>query len=219
MEKSTLKSGAFAALFEALVYIFGFAVMVFYLNPSEGSEVENGTLLHFLENKNLFQVWMVFIYVFFGIALVFLNSALKTIYKNFSEHYSEIMATFGNIWAVLVIASGMIAVIGIDVVDQIAKTNIDEAAILWTTLNTIQNGLGGGVEIIGGIWVLLISVIGLKYKTLSKYLHWLGILVAIAGILTIVPILKELGSVFGILQIFWFTALGIGLWRKSRMLK
>lgn len=219
MNKSILKSGALTSLFEAFVYVVGFAVMAFYLNPTENNTGENATLLHFLRNKALFQAWMALIYVFFGIALVFLNSALRSFLKDTSEHFASTIASFGNIWAVLVIASGMIAIIGIEVVDRLAKTNIDEASALWTTLDTIQNGLGGGVEIIGGIWVLLISVIGLKHEMLSKYLHWLGLLVAIAGILTIIPMLKDLGSVFGILQIFWFTALGLGLWRKANKFK
>lgn len=217
MEKSILKSGALAALFEALVYVFGFAVMAFYLSPTDSGAGDNASLLHFLKNKSLFQIWMAFIYVFFGIALVFLNSTLKALYNGVSEHHSATVASFGNIWAVLVIASGMIAIIGIDVVDRMAKTNMDGASVLWTTLDTIQNGLGGGVEIIGGVWVLLISALGIKHQILSKYLHWLGFAIAIAGILTIVPMLKELGAVFGILQIFWFTALGIGLWRRAKI--
>lgn len=216
MEKSILKSGALASLFEALVYVFGFAIMAFYLNPPESSMGDNTALLFFLKNKSLFQVWMAFIYVFFGIALIFLNSALRSFLKSTSDYDASTIASFGNIWAVLVIASGMIAIIGMDVVDRLAKTNINEASALWTTLGTLQNGLGGGVEIIGGIWVLLISVMGLKHGILSKYLHWLGLLIAISGMLTIMPVLKELGAIFGILQIFWFTALGLGLWRKAK---
>jgi hypothetical protein len=67
-EKWILKSGALASLFEALVYVFGFAIMAFYLNPPESSKGDNTVLLFFLKNKSLFQVWMAFIYVFFGIA-------------------------------------------------------------------------------------------------------------------------------------------------------
>jgi hypothetical protein len=213
-EKWILKSGALASLSEALAYVFGFAIMAFYLNPPESSKGENTVLLFFLKKKVCSRFgWLSF--TCFLVSL-FLNSALRSLLKSTSEHDASTIASFGNIWAVLVIASGMIAIIGIDVVDSLAKTNINEASALWTTLDTLQNGLGGGVEIIGGILVLLISVMGLKHGILSKYLHWLGLLIAISGILTIMPMLKALGAIFGILQIFWFTALGLGLWRKAK---
>jgi len=111
----------------------------------------------------------------------------------------------------------MIAVIGIDSVTIIYNTNTNSGLTSWKTIEAIQNGLGGGVEIIGGLWVFLISVNGLKYSTFNKYLNYFGLIVGNAGILTIIPVLKDLISILGLTQIVWFSCIGISI-MKSRKL-
>jgi len=85
--------------------------------------------------------------------------------------------------------------------------------LLWSSVSTISEGLGGGNEIVGGIWVLLISIIALKGQLFSKPLIFLGVLVGIAGILTIYP-LEIFTEIFGISQIIWFLWVGIFLIRN-----
>jgi prepilin signal peptidase PulO-like enzyme (type II secretory pathway) len=80
---------------------------------------------------------------------------------------------------------------------------------VWTAIGAIQDGLGGGVEIVGGVWVLLISIASLRSSALPDALSYLGSIVGAAGILTVVPSLAELGAVFGLGQIIWFAWLGI----------
>lgn len=65
------------------------------------------------------------------------------------------------------------------------------------------------MEIVGGLWVLLISVASLRSTALPGALGHLGVFVGAAGILTVVPSLAELGTVFGLGQIVWFAWLGI----------
>jgi hypothetical protein len=80
---------------------------------------------------------------------------------------------------------------------------------VWTAIGAIQDGLGGGVEIVGGVWVLLISIASLRSSALPRALSYLGFMIGAAGILTVVPSLAELGTVFGLGQIIWFAGLGI----------
>lgn len=71
-----------------------------------------------------------------------------------------------------------------------------------------RNGLGGGYEIAGGIWVLLISIAALRPGALPRALNHLGIASATAGLVTIVPGLSEVGMVFSLGLIVWFAWLG-----------
>ena len=79
----------------------------------------------------------------------------------------------------------------------------------------IQRGLGGGVEVVGGVWVLLLAIAELRVSRKSA-LAWLGLLCGSCGVLTLLPPLRDLGAVFGITQIVWFAAMGIAMLRAGR---
>jgi hypothetical protein len=72
--------------------------------------------------------------------------------------------------------------------------------LIWKSAGIVTEGLGGDNEIVGGIWVLLISLGSFKNSLFSKSLNILGVLVGLSGILTVLPfdVFKEL---FGISQI------------------
>ena len=117
------------------------------------------------------------------------------------------------IWVGLVIASGMIINIGLKSVIDTGIKDPESAMQIWSSVSIISEGLGGGNEIVGGIWVLLLSIIALKGQLFSKTLIFLGILVGIAGILTVYP-LDLFTEIFGISQIIWFFWIGIFMIRK-----
>ena len=105
----------------------------------------------------IFQLWTVFIYVFFGVVLVVLTVALHERLKTKSVGLMQLATPVGLIWAGLVIASGMVASVGLEAVAAVHSKDVAQAASAWVVIGAVQNGLGGGVEIVGGIWVLLIS--------------------------------------------------------------
>ncbi|MBV7339417.1 hypothetical protein KFU94_66625 [Chloroflexi bacterium TSY] len=39
----------------------------------------------------------------------------------------------------------------------------------------VLNGIGGGVEVLGGLWVLLVSWAALRNGELPRVLHYLGV--------------------------------------------
>lgn len=209
--KALYKIGGSAALAQAAIYIFGFILLIGSLNPEASSLSINERLAFLSSNQALYQLWIFVIYVLFGVVLVFLSFALNGILKAKQPILSGIAVIFGYIWSVLVIASGMITNIGLEAALAQQTKNIQQASQLWLTIETLQNGLGGGVEVVGGIWVLLVTLAGLKAHQLPKAMHWLGLLVGLAGILTVIPGLGDLGAVFGLLQIVWFAWLGIVL--------
>ncbi len=209
------RAGGVAALLQALTYVVGFAAIATVLDPgsTEWSNVQK--LEYTLNRKWLFQLWTLFIYVVFGIALVVLSVALHDRLRLPSPALTQIATTFGLIWVGLVIASGMVASVGLETVDALHARDSAQAASAWVVISAIQNGLGGGVEIVGGLWVLLISAAALRGSQFPKALNYLGIAIGIAGALTLLPPLADLGAVFGLGQIIWFAWLGLLLLRDS----
>jgi hypothetical protein len=80
----------------------------------------------------------------------------------------------------------------------------------------VQQGLGGETEIVGSLWILLVSWAALRAGGLSRALAYFGVVVSVAGLVTVVPPLRELaGPVFGLGTIVWFAWLGIVMLRSS----
>ncbi|MFT5144124.1 MAG: hypothetical protein ACI84D_002756 [Thalassolituus oleivorans] len=211
------KAGGLSALVEAACYLLGFAMLVTVFNPADSDAWSQAQKLEFiLERKALFQIWIIIIYVVFGVALVVLTAALHQLLNPVAPELMMVATPFGLIWAGLVIASGMVATVGLDMVADTYLQNVDEAVQAWSVISTVQDGLGGGVELVGGLWVLLLSIAGRRGEDgLPKAIVYIGLFVGCAGVLTIVPALGGLGAVFGLSQIVWFVFVGVVLIRQE----
>ena len=116
---------------------------------------------------------------------------------------------FGLIWAAVVIAVGMLSNNDLGVVVDLYGKDPAQAAWVWLALDSVETGLGGGDEIVGSLWVLLVSWAALRAGGLPRALNYLGVVIGVAGLLTVVPALGELGGlVFGMGQIVWFRMAG-----------
>ncbi len=207
MDSDLQKLGGIAALIEAALYITGFALFLTVLDPS-GYEGHAQKIAFLAENQTTSYIANLLIYVVFGVMLVVLVLALHARLKNSSPAIMQTATAFGLIWAGLVIASGMIANIGNSTIVDLFSENQDQAVALWLAIITVQEALGGGNEIVGGLWVLLLSWAALRAGNLPKALNYIGLLVGLAGILTVVPAFDVLMDVFGLGQIVWFAWLG-----------
>ena len=208
------KLGGISALIAAALYITGFALYLTVLDPS-GYDGHVRRVAFLTENQVASYIANLLIYVVFGVVLVVLVLALHARLKSGSEAIMQTATVFGLIWSGLVIASGMIANIGNSTVVSLFSENQDQAVALWLAISTVQESLGGGNEIVGGLWVLLLSWAALSTGKLSKALNSLGVLVGLAGIFTVVPGFDVLMDVFGLGQIVWFAWLGIHLLRDN----
>lgn len=211
------RAGGLAALVEAMCYVIGFAMIATALNPGNADDWSQAQKLAFiLEQKTMFQIWNIIIYVVFGVALVVLAAALHQRLNNAATAIMMVATPFGFIWAGLVIASGMVANVGLEVVADTYSLSVDQAVEAWSIIGAVQDGLGGGVELVGGMWVLLLSLAARSdADVFPKALVYLGLFVGTAGILTIVPMLAGLGAVFGLSQIAWFIFIGVILLRQN----
>lgn len=207
--------GGLAALFEALTYVVGFTAMAVWLDPGDTAGWDPTRRLAFvLERQTMFQSAHLMVYVAFGLALAPLTTALHGHLSPGAEKFMRVASPFGYIWAGLVIASGMLASVGLSAVASLQARDPALALVVWQMLSIVQDGLGGGVEVVGGVWVLLLSLVGPRVSVYSP-VAWLGMVVGVSGVLTLVPPLRGLGMVFGLTQILWFTAIGVSLLRGS----
>lgn len=217
--KNLQRAGGFAALFEAAAYIFGivfFILLVDYL----GAETASEQLALVVENQAMMILMNLIIYVVFGLVLIVLALAVHDRLKAKSPAVMQVATVVALIWSVVVIASGMIFNVGTSVVVELFKTDPAEAATVWLAIDTVGNGVGGGIEVLGGLWVLLISWVAIRHGGFPKGLNYLGIVVGSAGMVTLLPTLGEFGGLtFGLTQIVWFIWLGIALLRNQDTVK
>lgn len=209
--KNFQKIGGIAALYMGIMYVLG--ILGYMLVLDYGSVVDPVKNVAFLaENQTFLYFLTLFVYVLFGPALVVLALALHDRLKDGAQAMMQTATALGLIWAGLVIASGMIYIIGMGVVVDLYNTDPAQAATVWLAIDAVFEGTGGGNEIVGGLWVLLVSWAALRTGGLPKVLNYLGVIIGLAGILSAVPVLAEVGqAVFGLVQIVWFFWLGIVL--------
>jgi hypothetical protein len=224
MMESLQRVGGVAALIMAATWVVGFAVFLGVLAPAgyfdEGiNHVEKATIL--ADNEILVSIGYLVPFVVFGIFLVVLALALYDRLKAGLPAMAQTATIIGLIWAGLVIASGMVANVGIGRVVDLHGSDPEQAGSVWLAIETVVLGLGGGNEIAGGVWVLLIAWVALRAGELPRALNYLGMVAGGAGILTVVPVLEVLGAVealglvFGLGLLVWFVWLGIVLLRES----
>ncbi|MEQ9286986.1 MAG: DUF4386 family protein [Cyclobacteriaceae bacterium] len=215
-EKKLQIIGGICSIFEGIIYIIAFIVYGAVLDyPNVDASVDER--LGFLaSNHHILSILTFTSYILFGILLAVLVLAIHHRLKTYSPILSQITAVFGIIWVGLVIASGMINNISLNSVIEMGSKEPENAMIVFSTVNIITEGLGGGNEILGGIWVLLLSVTASKGHLLSKPLNFWGILVGVAGIFTIYP-LEIFTEIFGIGQLVWFLWIGISIIRKPQI--
>jgi hypothetical protein len=203
------KLAGYSAISQALIYISAFIYFgMFWSYPYEGSSLEK--MSHLAENQLVFSFMYFLMYVVFGVLLAVLVTGLHEKLKYTNNPAISIGTIFGVVWVGLVIASGMISNIGLAHAIGMMDANPEKAFDVWTVVSLISESIGGGNELVGGLWVLLVSITALQARAFSRALNYLGLFVGVAGIATVYPaeIFTEL---FGVSQIFWFIWLGISL--------
>jgi len=207
------KIAGVSAILEALIYLVAFVYFgAFWAYPAEGTSLEKMTYL--TENQLVFSMIYFLMYAVFGVFLAVLVVGLYEKLKQTNDPFVKVGSVFGVVWVVLVIASGMLANIGLSHAINLMDSSADKAFDMWRMISVLIESLGGGNELVGGLWVLLISIAALKAKELPRALNYLGVIVGVAGIATTYP--EEIFTeIFGITQIVWFIWLGISFLRES----
>jgi len=216
MSTKILRIGALASLGCAGTFIFGFVLLLTQLMPYIEQKGNPAVAVQFvLENYAMLSLWNFVIYIVFGVFLAALIIALYRRLSPVNPALSQLAAVLGVVWVTLVIGSGMIANLGLTRVVEMAKTQPSLAPSLWLFVFTIKEGLGGSNELVGGLWVTLVSIMMWQTRVYQRVMVFTGLVAGTAGIVSTAPPLSELGAVFGLLLIAWFVYLSIEMVRDS----
>ncbi|WP_342077085.1 hypothetical protein [Yoonia sp. SS1-5] len=212
--------GGTAAFVCAGTYIFGFVVLLTLLAPSGygANDADPAAIAAFIaENTGLMIIWNLAIYVVNGLALAALAVTLGMYFAGTSPHLAQMVRSFGMLWATLVVGAGMVANVGIAAVAEKFATAPDDAVRIWEVISLVENGLGGGNEIAGSVWAILIAIAAMALPRPPRALALFSVVIGVSGLLTIIPQTGELpGAIFGLGYIVWFIWVGILLIRDGR---
>ena len=207
--------GGAAALLAAGTFGYGIAMFATSLADYTDPDATPAESVDFLVgHQGQLLAWYIGIFIVFGAALVPLALALRQRLVDRAPILANTATVFAAIWAALMYATGMISNIGIETVADLADTDPDQAASVWSAIDTVTNGLGGGNELVGGIWIGLVSIAGLATIRLPRWLNVVGLTTAAAGLVTVVPAFEAVEMVFGLGSIVWFIGTGIALIRN-----
>lgn len=205
------KAGGVAALYLALAYL---AAMPYFLlvvdYPSASTAADKVALV--LGNYPSMYAMYLSTYVVFGIALGVLSLELYDRLQAGTTLTRRVAAAVGLMWSFALVTSGLVLTYGMTAIVALAKTDRAQAILAWQAIEPVALGLGGaGGELLGGLWVLLVSWVALRGRELPKALGRLGMVIGAVGLASVVPPLQGAAIAFGLLQIVWFVWLGVSL--------
>jgi hypothetical protein len=208
------RTGGMGALVAAATFVIGLTMFVTILLDYTTADTPAEAVGFLVGHRVALTIWNLTITIVFGIALVPLVLALHDRLRRVAPQRSRTAGVFGLIWAGLIIATGMILNVGYGSVLDLHAADPDAAATAWAAVDVVANGLGGGNEVVGGIWVLLVSLTAWGTRVIPNWLNGFGLGAGAAGLLTVLPGLESVGGVFGLGLAVWFAGVGILLIRR-----
>ena len=216
------KLGGLSALILAAAYLVGAGLNFTLLDTS--SILDPVEKVAFLVGKQtLFQVWIFFVYVVFGVCLVFLAEALLEQLRapagsGSAPPLARTATAFALIWAGLLIAAGNVFIAGLNTVSSVIGQNPAQAATAWLAIDSVHLGLSGTAEIPGGLWTLLISLAMLQSARFPRALGYLGVATGVLGLLTVIPaVFMPAVAAYALGHCAWWIWLGVLLLRKGSL--
>lgn len=217
------KMGALAAFAEALIYVAGFVWFFAVLNPGDQTSPEQ-RLAHLIAQRDFYYAG----YLVTGVVFSFLLIALvQALYQRLSPMAPQLMryaSVVGYLWAGIVLASSFIFLTSLGALAKYHETDAAQALTIYRAIAIQVEALGGGIELVGAVWLLLISYVGLRHRIFHPLMHGWGLLVGLSGLLTLFgglsllatwSVFEVMAAIFGVGQILWFAALGLALWKDA----
>lgn len=189
-------------------FAYGLVILVAnfgYLSDSNLTSQQTLTML--LQDVRLYVSWNLVVYLIYGVSLFFLSISLFSLTKKHSLEGAYGLLLAGGIWSGFMLLSGGISIETINRVSELYPLNSEAATNLWMTTGVIQESAGGGNEIIGALWVYMVSRTLPNRKGLLQTSRLIGFSITILGLGTIVESGEIFASLFGILLIVWFLLL------------
>lgn len=210
------KAGGIAAHVASGTFVIGLLMYATLLGEFTAAEGPAAAISFLIDHESVVLAWNIVITIVFGLALVPLTLALRDrVGTGRGAGPARVGAVFGIMWATIIIAAGMVINVGYQAVTGVSAEDPAAAEGLWRAVDTVGNGLGGGNEVVGAVWVVLVSCSVWMSRALPRWIAVLGVVCGMAGLATLVPGLEEVGAVFGLGLIVWFTSAGTMMVRTS----
>lgn len=215
--QSPQKMGGIGALIAAGTFVVGLAMFATMLGDFVSASDPAVAVEFIADNQVPVYVWNITIHIAFGIVLVPLVLAIRDRLRDARSALPRVATVFGLIWSGVIISTGMVVNIAYGTVADLHGSDPEMAATVWAGLDAVTNGLGGGNEVLGGVWVLGLSIVALRERLFARWTNYLGVVMGVAALATVVPSLEDVGAVFGLGLIVWFIAVGTTLLRDASL--
>jgi hypothetical protein len=213
--KDLQKMGGITALIHSAAYLVGIGLYFTILSPI--LDADPGQYLALLTDyQSLMYVWIFIAYWVAGFCMVVVALALYDRLKAGSSAMMQVATVLGLIWAGLIIGSGNLMLHDFDEIANLYGKDPAQAETVLVALTAVEDGIISGNEFIGGLWILLLSWAALRTGGLNKTLNYFGLVIGVAGIVSIVPAFAETAiMVFALSMIVWFIWVGIIMLRNN----
>jgi hypothetical protein len=208
------RAGGVAALYLAVALLAAIPYFLLVVDYPSATTAADKVALIADHGASMYVVYLA-TYVLFGIALGVLVLALHDRLAADGSVTMRVATLVGLLWSVVLVASGLVFTYGMTVLDTLPAS---EQAVTWQAIEPVALALGGaGGELLGGLWVLLVSLVVLRGAVLPKALGWLGVVIGVVGLVSVVPPLHDAAIAFGLLEIVWLAWLGVKLLTTRQM--
>lgn len=209
---TSLNKARASLLINILCFMFGFWLLVskfHYLNDK--NVLPQQTLELLVLDSNHFILWNVVVYFVYGVSLLYLTINLFFNVRQKEPELAIGILVMGGIWSGLMFLSGGLAIELINSVEGLQALNCELAIEVWTIGSLLHESIGGGNELIGAIWVGLISCALPSRIGATLVTKFLGYAATFFGLCTLFESSETFASLFGVTLIFWFLLLHVSL--------
>lgn len=214
------RAGGVAAVLHGAAYLVSILFFIVLLSPTLDADTDE-YLAFVADHQVLMRASILIAYWLTGGTVVVLALALHERLKCGAPAAMQVATVFALIWAGLCIASANLMINDFGIVAELYGDDPAQAATVWSALEAVENGIVSGNEIIGSMWVLLLSLAALRTGALTRGLNQLGVVLGAAGIFTsllsfVIPETQDLIMLFGLGMVPWSIWTGIVMLHTSQ---
>jgi hypothetical protein len=202
-------------LYVAAGYLAAIPYFVFLVDYPGATSTEDKVTL-FVDHHTSMYLMHLLSFELVALALIVVTLGVHQHLHKHAPATIQVASVVGLVRAGLLVASVMVFNHGMTAVVDLHASNPQQAVATWQAIGPIADALGGtGGDVLGGVWFLLVSWVGLRSGVFQRALNWLGLAVGAAALLSALPGLGSLEVVTGLLQIVWFLWFGILMLRTG----